>query len=186
MNNPSRRHFLEGAAATIAGAAVLSSGTAEAAAKKGSKGTASYDLIIVGAGCGGLVCAVRAAQIGLKPLLLEKMMDSSGNTIYAAGFMLGTNTKMQRAAGISGDTTDKFYDDMIKVSKGHGDPALTRYFVDHADQTLEWRTIAVSNSRLVCISFSQCLPGLISFRGRPSLVVPSWRSIFRRRRRALA
>lgn len=41
MNNPSRRHFLEGAAATIAGAAVLSSGTAEAAAKKGSKGTAS-------------------------------------------------------------------------------------------------------------------------------------------------
>lgn len=34
MNNPSRRHFLEGAAATIAGAAVLSSGTAEAAAKK--------------------------------------------------------------------------------------------------------------------------------------------------------
>lgn len=32
MNNPSRRHFLEGAAATIAGAAVLSSGTAEAAA----------------------------------------------------------------------------------------------------------------------------------------------------------
>lgn len=138
MNNPSRRHFLEGAAATIAGAAVLSSGTAEAAAKKGSKGTASYDLIIVGAGCGGLVCAVRAAQIGLKPLLLEKMMDSSGNTIYAAGFMLGTNTKMQRAAGISGDTTDKFYDDMIKVSKGHGDPALTRYFVDHADQTLEW------------------------------------------------
>ena len=50
MNNPSRRHFLEGAAATIAGAAVLSSGTAEAAAKKGSKGTASYDLIIVGAG----------------------------------------------------------------------------------------------------------------------------------------
>lgn len=138
MNNPSRRHFLEGAAATIAGAAVLSSGTAEAAAKKGSKGTASYDLIIVGAGCGGLVCAVRTAQIGLKPLLLEKMMDSSGNTIYAAGFMLGTNTKMQRAAGISGDTTDKFYDDMIKVSKGHGDPALTRYFVDHADQTLEW------------------------------------------------
>ena len=106
MNNPSRRHFLEGAAATIAGAAVLSSGTAEAAAKKGSKGTAAYDLIIVGAGCGGLVCAVRAAQIGLKTLLLEKMMDSSGNTIYAAGFMLGTNTKMQRAAGISGDTTD--------------------------------------------------------------------------------
>ena len=100
MNNPSRRHFLEGAAATIAGAAVLSSGTAEAAAKKGSKGTASYDLIIVGAGCGGLVCAVRAAQIGLKPLLLEKMMDSSGNTIYAAGFMLGTNTKMQGSPAI--------------------------------------------------------------------------------------
>lgn len=64
MNNPSRRHFLEGAAATIAGAAVLSSGTAEAAAKKGSKGTASYDLIIVGAGCGGLRLSRRGLHQG--------------------------------------------------------------------------------------------------------------------------
>lgn len=59
MNNPSRRHFLEGAAATIAGAAVLSSGTAEAAAKKGSKGTASYDLI----GIGGVFRSTRTGNV---------------------------------------------------------------------------------------------------------------------------
>ncbi|MDY2868474.1 MAG: FAD-dependent oxidoreductase [Mesosutterella sp.] len=138
MENQSRRHFLGTAAATFAGAAMMTTGTAEAKAKKSASAKAAYDMIIVGAGCGGLVCAVHAAQIGLKPLLVEKMANPAGNTIYAAGFMLGTNTKMQKAAGITGDTADKFYDDMIKVSKGHGDPALTRYLVDHADQTLEW------------------------------------------------
>ena len=137
MQNQTRRAFFKTAAVTAAGAAALTTaGVAEAKAE-GGKG-AKYDVIIVGAGCGGLVCAIRAAQNGLKPLLVEKMMDSAGNTIYAAGFMLGTNTKMQKEAGISGDTTDKFYADMMTVSKGHGDPDLTRYLVDNADKTLEW------------------------------------------------
>ncbi|MDL2059684.1 FAD-dependent oxidoreductase [Mesosutterella sp. AGMB02718] len=140
MQNQSRRSFFKTAALSAVGAAALTSGAAEAAGKKAAKKAEGgrYDMIIVGAGCGGLVCAVRAAQIGLKPILLEKMGDSAGNTIYAAGFMLGTNTKMQKEAGISGDSADKFYDDMIKVSKGHGDPALTRYLVDNCDKTLEW------------------------------------------------
>ena len=32
----------------------------------------SYDLIIIGAGPGGYVCAIRAAQLGLKTALIEK------------------------------------------------------------------------------------------------------------------
>ena len=47
-------------------------GGVTAAEAKSSK-SAKYDLVIVGAGCGGLVCAIHAAELGLKPLLLEKM-----------------------------------------------------------------------------------------------------------------
>ncbi len=137
MTVSSRRNFLKSAAmiagtTAAAGAAVTrTASAAEAAAPR-------YDLIIVGAGCGGLVCAVRAAEIGLKALLIEKMPNSAGNTIYAAGFMLGVSTKMQREAGVSGDTPDKFFEDMMTVSKGMGDRRLTRYFVEHCDETLEW------------------------------------------------
>ena len=33
----------------------------------------SYDLIIIGSGPGGYVCAIRAAQLGMKVAVVEKM-----------------------------------------------------------------------------------------------------------------
>ena len=67
----SRRTFLKTAA--LGGAAMIGAGaaaSAQAAPKKIAEST--YDFVIVGAGCGGLVCAIRAAQNGLKPILIEK------------------------------------------------------------------------------------------------------------------
>ena len=121
----SRRNFLKTAA--LGGAAMIGAGaaaTAEAAPKsKASEST--YDFVIVGAGCGGLVCAIRAAENGLKPILIEKMGSPAGNTVYAAGFMLGVHTKAQKAKNANAaDTTEKFYEDMMKVSQGKGDKAL--------------------------------------------------------------
>ena len=63
-----RREFFKTAAAGALGTAGMFGGAAAVEAKAAPK--AKYDLIIVGAGCGGLVCAVRAAELGLKSLLL--------------------------------------------------------------------------------------------------------------------
>ena len=90
-------------------------GGVTAAEAKSSK-SAKYDLVIVGAGCGGLVCAIHAAELGLKPLLLEKMPMPAGNAIYAAGFLLGLNTSFQKAKNVPADTAEAFYDDMMKDS----------------------------------------------------------------------
>ncbi len=98
-----------------------------------------YDLVIAGLGIGGIVTAVRAAENGLKPVVLEKMSSAMGNTIYSAGFMLGVNTKMQQEKGLkTGDSVDQFYEDMMKVSQGRGDKALTRLVAEKADETLNW------------------------------------------------
>ena len=134
----SRRTFLKTAA--LGGAAMIGAGaaaSAQAAPKKIAEST--YDFVIVGAGCGGLVCAIRAAQNGLKPILIEKMGSPAGNTVYAAGFMLGVHTKAQQAKNANaGDSSEKFYEDMMKVSQGKGDKALTRYVAEHADDMMNW------------------------------------------------
>ena len=38
----------------------------------------SYDLIVIGTGPGGYVCAIRAAQLGLKTAVIEKREPRSG------------------------------------------------------------------------------------------------------------
>ena len=112
-------------------------GGVTAAEAKSSK-SAKYDLVIVGAGCGGLVCAIHAAELGLKPRLLEKMPMPAGNAIYAAGFLLGLNTSFQKAKNVPADTAEAFYDDMMKVSQQKAVPALTHTVVDNCTRLLEW------------------------------------------------
>lgn len=109
----SRREFFKTAAMGAVGAgAAFGTVAAEAKAAAPSK----YDIIILGAGCGGLTCAVRAAENGLKPLLLEKMAMPAGNTIYAAGFLLGVNTSFQKAKNVQGDSAEQFLKDWMKVT----------------------------------------------------------------------
>jgi dihydrolipoamide dehydrogenase len=42
---------------------------------------ASYDLIVIGSGPGGYVCAIRAAQLGLKTAVVEKMATFGGTCL---------------------------------------------------------------------------------------------------------
>ena len=131
----SRREFFKTAAMGAVGAgAAFGTVAAEAKAAAPSK----YDIIILGAGCGGLTCAVRAAENGLKPLLLEKMAMPAGNTIYAAGFLLGVNTSFQKAKNVQGDSAEQFLKDWMKVSQGQGDEKLARVVCENADGMLEW------------------------------------------------
>src|SRR5688572_29613876 len=45
---------------------------------------ASYDVVIIGSGPGGYVCAIRCAQLGMKTAIIEKY-DSLGGTCLNVG-----------------------------------------------------------------------------------------------------
>lgn len=75
---------------------------------------------------------------GLKAPAAGKDGYAFGNTIYAAGFLLGLNTSFQKAAGTANDTNEAFFNDMMKVSQGKADPALTHKVVDNRTRLLEW------------------------------------------------
>ena len=42
---------------------------------------ASYDLVVIGTGPGGYVCAVRAAQLGMKVAVIEKNATLGGTCL---------------------------------------------------------------------------------------------------------
>lgn len=58
-----------------------------------------YDLISVGGGLGGFVAALRAHELGLRPLILEKTNLLGGVAAYSGGSAWIPNTDIARAAG---------------------------------------------------------------------------------------
>ena len=78
----SRRNMLKtGLTAVFGACAVQTASTSEVQQKSQN----NFDVVILGAGTGGLVTAIEAADLGLKPVVLEKMECSAGNSLYASG-----------------------------------------------------------------------------------------------------
>ena len=57
-----------------------------------SKLQSSYDVVIVGSGSTGLTAAIQAHELGLKPVVLEKMEKFGGNTNRASSGMNAAET----------------------------------------------------------------------------------------------
>lgn len=96
-----------------------------------------FDVVIIGAGCAGLSAAIEAADRGAKVAVLEKMGMPFGNTIYAGGIFNATNTYVQKEQGLT-DTVEAFYEDMMKVSQGRGDPVLTKVYCEESASAIQW------------------------------------------------
>ena len=133
MTNLSRREFIgtagAGAVAALSGAVA---GTAHAADKKNE-----WDAVVVGAGTAGIVCAIRAHDLGAKVCVIEKADRPDGNSIYALGTVCAWGTKWQKECGIT-DSRDAFFKDMMKVSAGRADPALTAVYADNISAAADW------------------------------------------------
>ena len=87
-----------------------------------------WDVVVVGAGTAGLVCAITAHDAGAKVCVIEKADRPDGNSIYALGSVNAWGTKWQKECGIE-DTKDAFFKDMMKISAGRADPALTKWLI---------------------------------------------------------
>ena len=112
---------LLGAAAL--GAAPIAS-AAESAVKHASPDE-EYDVVVIGAGPGGLVTAITAHDAGAKVALFEKRDRPDGNAIFALGSVCGWGTRHQAEQGIK-DTAEDFYAMMMDISKQMGDPVMNR------------------------------------------------------------
>lgn len=96
-----------------------------------------FDIIFVGGGSAGLSGAVRAGELGLKALVLEKLGSCGGDAMIAAGFWIGAETKLQKEKGIE-DSKEALYRYFMDYSSYRSRPELIRILADRAAANIEW------------------------------------------------
>ena len=133
----SRRAVLKGAIGlgvmTTVGTAGfhLAAGDAEGALRKPpKKWNREADLIVLGAGAGGLFAAIEGRNAGSEVLLLEKTSAIGGSTAICGGLTSFAGTDEQKAMGIK-DSNELFYEDFIKAGEGLCMEDLVRVLIDN-------------------------------------------------------
>lgn len=96
-----------------------------------------YDVIIIGSGSTGLVSAVQAHELGLKPVILEKMPKIGGNTTRASSGMNAAETLVQLKHHVVDSYAD-FYQETFVGGGKQNDPAMLDYFASHAALAVDW------------------------------------------------
>ena len=145
----SRRDFIKGAAA---GAAVVGAGaiwgTTPAAAQTqcpipGVPTTWDFetDVLVCGYGTAGMPAAIDARDAGADVLIIEVADWAGGCLRRAKGGIIGTNTAVQKALGVVGDSPDRVYKYMLNCGEGLVDPALLRVVADNCGPNADWITV---------------------------------------------
>ena len=110
----------------------LISGTAIASTLK------SVDLLIVGAGAAGLAAACRAAELGIKNVvIIEKEPLIGGSSIRCGGHWSVSETDYQRSLGIK-DKDEWFFSDLMEAGQWKNDPRLVKVFIEKGREEYEF------------------------------------------------
>lgn len=97
----------------------------------------TYDVIIIGSGGTGLTSALQAFELGLSPVILEKMPKIGGNTTRASSGMNAAETSVQLQHHIV-DSMDAFYQETYDGGGQLNNPAMLRYFTQHGALAIDW------------------------------------------------
>lgn len=96
------------------------------------------DVIVVGGGSGGITAALTAEQNGHDVVIIEKTAMYGGHTALSGGWTLITGSKIQTDLGVTNDTTQSAFDDVMANGGGHSDPEMLQLFVDNMGAAADW------------------------------------------------
>lgn len=96
------------------------------------------DLVVVGAGGSGIPAALRADELGVKTILLEKTSQIGGTLVVSGGNQVVLGSKLQKEAGVSDDSVQSMVDDFMKNGANLNDPDLLKMFAENVGATTDW------------------------------------------------
>ena len=136
--NLNRRDFLTSGAA-IGAAAAVSARPAQAAEK--IRWDREADVVVIGAGAGGLPAAIAAREKGASVIVVEMNFDIGGRCMMSfGGLYIGGGNRIQKAIGMN-DTPDLVFADWARPEKPMGrfsDRALVRTYADQNLELFDW------------------------------------------------
>lgn len=99
---------------------------------------AETDLLIIGAGGAGLTAANSALENGVEDVLvLEKLASFAGASAVAGG-LAGGDSDLQRSFGLTDDTPEKIFMDIMKGGGFSNNPELTWLWSNEMGPTIDW------------------------------------------------
>jgi urocanate reductase len=135
-----RRSFLTSGAA-VGAVAVAAMPTQPAKAADAISWDREVDVVVIGAGAGGLVAAIAAREKGASVLIVEKNFDIGGRVMMSqGGLYIGGGNRMQKAIGMQ-DSPDTVFADWARPEKPIGrfsDRALVRTYADNNLDLFDW------------------------------------------------
>jgi fumarate reductase flavoprotein subunit len=129
-----RRQFC---AASMIGSLCLVNMDAMAIASEKKQDEMSADLLVIGAGGGGLTAAVSAAEAGIKNIVvLEKTSKPGGNTTNV-GVFFAVNSPLQKRLGIN-VTAERAFRDKMAHDHWRQNARLIRDTIEKSGEVLQW------------------------------------------------
>lgn len=96
------------------------------------------DVVIVGGGGSGMTAAMRASELGLKVVLVEKMPFMGGAISISGGNQVVMGSQLQKDAGVTDDTAESMVQDFMKNGANLNVPELIDLYAQNVGATSDW------------------------------------------------
>ena len=122
---------------------------------------AEYDLVVVGSGASGKSAALTAAQAGLSVVLLEKMAETGGTSVYAEGTAAfeSSEQKARKApthAGKHFPTREEGFRRYTDYSHHRANPDVARMQVDNTAETIDiYKSLGITYTDVTIYAYDQ-------------------------------
>lgn len=129
----------------------------------------TYDVVVVGSGAAGAMAALRAADLGLTPIIIEKAHKFGGTSATSGGVMWLPNHQLDGDKGDSRDATLQYLDSIIGKPVNR---ARLEAFVDEAPKMAKYlKGVGVD---LTAAAWPDYFPDKDGARSDRSVVVPTF------------
>lgn len=96
------------------------------------------DVVVVGGGAAGIAASLRADELGLKTVLLEKMSFIGGAISVSGGNQVVTLSELQKEAGVTDDSVESMVDDFLKNGAQKNVLELLTLYAENVGETTDW------------------------------------------------
>ncbi|MGX7197371.1 FAD-dependent oxidoreductase [Enterococcus olivae] len=96
------------------------------------------DVVVVGSGAAGIAAALRADELGLKTILLEKLSFVGGAISISGGNQVVMGSKLQAAGGVTDDKPEYMIEDFLANGNGLNVKDLLTLLAENIGSATDW------------------------------------------------